>query len=62
MVEYACAKRSVAPPAWTRTVTPLPDPVFATALQSLRLHLLTHSPPPFRARNIFIDASVGERV
>jgi uncharacterized protein (DUF1778 family) len=62
MVEYACAKRSVAPPAWTRSVTPLPDPVFATALQSLRLHLLTHSPPPFRARNIFIDASVGERV
>jgi hypothetical protein len=62
MVEYACAKRSVAPPVWTRAVAPLPDPVFGTALQSLRLHLLTHSPPPFRARNIFIDASVGERV
>jgi len=62
MVEYACAKRSVALPAWTRAVTPLPDPVFGSALQSLRLHLLTHSPPPFRARNIFIDATVGERV
>ena len=62
MVEYACAKRSVALPAWTRAVTPLPDPVFGTALQSLRLHLLTHSPPPFRARNIFIDATVGERI
>jgi uncharacterized protein (DUF1778 family) len=62
MVEYACAKRSVTLPTWTRAVTPLPDPVFGTALQSLRLHMLTHSPPPFRARNIFIDASVGERV
>ena len=62
MVEYTCAKGSVALPAWTRAVTPLPDPVFGTALQSLRLHLLTRSPPPFRARNIFIDASVGERV
>jgi len=62
MVEYACAKRSIALPAWTRAVAPLPDPVFGTALQSLRLHLLTHSPPSFRARNIFIDATVGERV
>jgi hypothetical protein len=24
--------------------------------------VLTHSPPSFRARNIFIDATVGERV
>lgn len=62
MVEYACARRSIAVPAWTREVMPLPDPAFGTALQSLRLHLLTHSPPPFRARNIFIDSSVGERV
>jgi hypothetical protein len=29
---------------------------------SLRLYLLTHSPAPFRRRNIFIDASVGSRV
>jgi hypothetical protein len=62
MVEYACAKRSIALPAWTREVPPLSDPVFGTSLQSLRLHMLTHSPAPFRARNIFIDASVGERV
>jgi mobilization protein NikA len=62
MVEYACARRSVALPGWTRAVTPLPDPVFGTALQSLRLHMLTHSPPPFRARNIFIEATVGERI
>jgi len=31
-------------------------------LLGLRLHLLTHSPAPFRRRNIFIDASVGARV
>jgi hypothetical protein len=62
MVEYACAKRGVATPAWTRSIESLADPVFGSELQSLRLHLLTHSPPPFRARNIFIDASLGDRV
>ena len=62
MVEYACAKRAVAVPGWTRGVPALAEPVFGTALQSLRFHLLTHSPPPFRARNIFIDATVGGRV
>jgi hypothetical protein len=62
MVEYACEKRAVAVPAWTRTIAPLPEPVFGTTLQSLRLHLLTHSPPPFRSRNVFIDASLGDRV
>ena len=62
MVEYACAERAVALPAWTRAVAPLAEPVFGTALQSLRLHVLTHSPPPFRSRNIFIDATLGERV
>jgi hypothetical protein len=43
-------------------VVPLEEPAFGTALQSLRLHLLTHSPPPFRLRNIFIDSSLGQRV
>ena len=62
MVEYACAKRAVAVPRWTRAVAPLVEPVFGTALLSLRLHLLTHSPPPFRARNIFIDATLGGQV
>ncbi len=62
MVELACAQRGVAPPAWTRAIAPLTEPVFGSALMSLRLYLLTHSPPPFRRRNIFIDASVGSRV
>jgi uncharacterized protein (DUF1778 family) len=62
MVEYACARRSIAPPHWTRSITPLREPAFATSLLSLRLHLLTHSPAPFRHRNIFIDSSIGARV
>lgn len=62
MVEYACQKRGIPLPSWTRAVKALEDPVFGSSLQSLRLHLLTHSPPPFRRRNIFIDASIGDRI
>ena len=43
-------------------IAPLASPVFGSKLESLRLYLLTHSPPPFRRRNIFIDASIGARV
>ena len=62
MTEYACVKNGVAPPSWVRATAPLAEPVFGSALMSLRLYLLTHSPAPFRRRNIFIDASVGSRV
>ena len=62
MVEAACQKRGIHLPAWTRGIAPLSEPVFGSALRSLRLHLLTHSPAPFRRRNIFIDASLGDRV
>lgn len=62
MVEYACAKSGIGPPAWTGATRPLAEPVFGSPLLSLRLHLLSHSPAPFRRRNIFIDASVGSRV
>lgn len=62
MVEYACAKKGVVAPSWTRDTPPLAEPVFGSALMSLRLYLLTHSPAPFRRRNIFIDSSVGSRV
>ena len=61
MVEYACMLRQVPVPAWTRTIAPLIEPAFGTTLQSLRLHLLTHSPPPFRRRNIYIDSTLGQR-
>jgi uncharacterized protein (DUF1778 family) len=62
IVEYGCARCSVPAPAWTQSIAPLESPVFGSSLQSLRLHLLTHSPPPFRRRNIFIDSSLGQSV
>lgn len=62
MVEVACAKHHVALPAWTRQVAPLSEPLFGSALQNLRLYLLTHSPAPFRRRNIFVDATLDDQV
>ena len=62
MIEQACERRSIRVPAWVRAIAPLPEPAFGSTLKSLRLHLLTHSPPPFRRRNIFIDATLGDRV
>lgn len=62
MVEYGCARCRIPAPAWTRDILPLSEPVFGTALLSLRLHLLTHSPAPFRNRNIYIDATLGDQV
>lgn len=62
MVELASQRRGLAPPGWTRGVVPLDEPVFATELPSLRLHLLRSAPVAFKRRNIFVDASVGDRV
>ncbi len=62
MIEQACYLEGVPPPAWTARVVPLEAPHFAAPLKSLRLHLLRASPVPFKRRNIFVDASVGERV
>jgi len=62
MVEAACEKRGIPVPIWTRRIAPLDEPAFGSTLRSLRLHLLSHSPAPFRRRNIFIDASLGDRV
>jgi uncharacterized protein (DUF1778 family) len=62
MVEQACSRLGAAPPAWTGAIPPLEKPFFGSDLQSLRLHLLSASPPPFRRRNIFIDTSIGGRV
>lgn len=62
MVETAANRQHVAPPAWTAAIAPLDEPMFGTPLASLRLHLLTASPPAFRRRRIFIDATVGNRV
>ena len=62
MVELAAGQRGVPSPSWTRDIEPLKEPVFGTTLKSLRLHLLVSAPPAFRRRNLFVDASVGDRV
>ena len=62
MVEQLCAKAGMDPPSWTRDIAPLEQPAFGTTLASLRLHLLTHSPPAFRRRNLFIDTVTGGQV
>ncbi len=61
-IELAAERRDQTPPAWTRDV-PIPEtPVFGSSLNSLRLYLLTRGPVALRRRNIFVDASVDERV
>jgi hypothetical protein len=63
MVELASHQREVPPPFWVRDVEPLErTPHFATSLAGLKLHLLRTAPVPFKRRNIFIDASLGDRV
>ncbi len=62
MVEQLCAAAGIDPPSWTRDIEPLSRPAFGTALVSLRLHLLTQSPPAFRRRNLFIDTAAGGQV
>jgi Protein of unknown function (DUF1778) len=62
MVEHACALRKTHPPDWVRDINPLTEPVFASALETLRLHLLSHSPAAFRRRNLFIDSSIGAQI
>jgi uncharacterized protein (DUF1778 family) len=61
-VEQAAAAKQAKLPGWTRDIAALDKPVFGSSLASLRLHLLMNSPPAFVERNIFIDASVGDRV
>ena len=62
MIEQAGNQKGVPMPAWTRHVEPLEEPYFATPLASLRPHLLRAAPVAFRRRNLFIDATVGDRV
>jgi hypothetical protein len=62
MVEQAASRKGVPPPAWTRDVEPLDRPWFASTLAGLRLYLLRVSPVAFKRRNLFVDATVGDRV
>ncbi|MCX7064305.1 MAG: hypothetical protein NT024_06995 [Proteobacteria bacterium] len=62
MIEQTAVILDVAPPDWTRDVPPLEQPVFASDLENLRLHLLINALPSFRRRNLFVDTSIGGRV
>jgi uncharacterized protein (DUF1778 family) len=62
MVEQACARSGVQPPAWTSRVVALERPYFAAPLRSLRPHLLRAAPVVFKRRNLFVDATIGARV
>lgn len=62
LVEQAAHQKRIPPPGWLGEVTPLEEPHFVGALSSLRLHLLRAAPVPFRRRNIFVDAAVGDRI
>jgi len=62
MVEVACHIKGVIPPLWVQKYKGLMTPYFSSTLPSLRMYLMQSSPPPFRRRNIFIDASIGDRV
>lgn len=62
MVEQAADQKGLTPPSWVRDVPPLDTPNFAGALRSLRQYLLAVSPVPFKRRNLFVDATIGDRV
>jgi hypothetical protein len=62
MVEKTCYCNAVCPPTWCQRIEPLKHPYFASDLLSLRLYLLRVSPPPFKRRNLFVDATIGGRV
>lgn len=61
MVDTAAARVARRPPRWVDEIPPLRAPWFASELVSLRLHLLTSSPPAFRKRNLFVDSTLEDR-
>jgi hypothetical protein len=62
MVEQAASRADLRPPPWVCEVEPLDEPFFAAPFASLRPHLLRVSPVAFKRRNLFVDATVGDRV
>lgn len=62
MVEHAAAQKRTTPPTWVREVVPLDFPYFAVSFPGLRPYLLRAAPVAFKRRNLFIDATIGDRV
>lgn len=61
-IELATARHGLVPPAWTGKVRVPDTPTFGSSLKSVRLHLLTRAPVALRRRNVFMDASIDDRV
>jgi len=62
MIEHAAHQKGEPPPAWAEDVTPLERPWFAVTFPRLRPYLLRAAPVAFKRRNLFVDATVGDRV
>ena len=62
MIEHAAYRNGEAPPAWATEVEPLERPWFAVPFARLRPYLLRVAPVAFKRRNLFVDATVGDRV
>jgi hypothetical protein len=62
MIEHAAWRKGAHLPGWVLATPAVSEPFFASGLKSLRLHLLSSSPPAFRRRNLFVDTTVGGRV
>ena len=62
MVELAAHRKNEMPPRWVRDVEALAEPHFAAPFARLRPYLARVAPVPFKRRNIFVDATLGDRV
>jgi hypothetical protein len=62
MVEHAAYQKGEEPPLWVHGVEPLERPHFAVPFVRLRPYLLGAAPVAFKRRNLFIDATIGDRV
>ena len=62
MVEQTARRMGEPAPAWVHEIEPIDEPYFAVPFPRLRPHLLRASPVAFKRRNLFVDASIGDRV
>ena len=62
MVERASFQKGLVLPAWVEWVPPLSRPHFMVDPAYPNRYLLRVSPVPFKRRNLFVDATVGDRV
>lgn len=62
MIEHAAFRGNVSAPLWTREIERVSVPQFGSDIRALRAHLLRSVPLAFKARNIFIDATIGDRI